>query len=77
MLTFHRPRYLIINADEGEPGTCKDREILRKEPHKLIEGCLLVGSAMRATAAYVYIRGEFLDETIIFQNAVNEAYSST
>ncbi|KAF5305200.1 hypothetical protein FQA39_LY09288 [Lamprigera yunnana] len=52
-----RPRYLVINADEGEPGTCKDREIMRHDPHKLVEGCLLVGSAMKAKAAYIYIRG--------------------
>lgn len=46
----YSPRYLVINADEGEPGTCKDREIMRGDPHKLIEGCLLAGSAMKANA---------------------------
>jgi NADH:ubiquinone oxidoreductase subunit F (NADH-binding) len=45
-----RPSYLVINADEGEPGTCKDREIMRHDPHKLVEGCLLAGFAMRAKA---------------------------
>jgi NADH:ubiquinone oxidoreductase subunit F (NADH-binding) len=45
-----RPRYLVVNADEGEPGTCKDREIMRGDPHKLIEGCLVAGRAMNATA---------------------------
>lgn len=69
-----RPRYLVINADEGEPGTCKDREIMRKDPHKLIEGCVVVGRAMNATACYIYIRGEFYNEAVILQNAVNEAY---
>lgn len=54
-----RPSYLVINADESEPGTCKDREIMRHDPHKLIEGALLVGFAMRAKAAYIYVRGEF------------------
>jgi NADH:ubiquinone oxidoreductase subunit F (NADH-binding) len=54
-----RPSYLTINADESEPGTCKDREILRHDPHKLIEGALIVGFAMRAKAAYIYCRGEF------------------
>lgn len=49
-LSPYSPRYLVINADEGEPGTCKDREILRGDPHKLIEGCLLAGSAMKANA---------------------------
>ena len=69
-----RPRYLVINADEGEPGTCKDREIMRKDPHKLVEGCLVVGRSMNATACYIYIRGEFYDEAMTLQNAINEAY---
>ena len=69
-----RPRYLVINADEGEPGTCKDREIMRKDPHKLVEGCLVVGRSMNATACYIYIRGEFYDEAMALQNAINEAY---
>ncbi|KAF8184220.1 hypothetical protein BJ912DRAFT_1023079 [Pholiota molesta] len=67
-----RPRYLVINADEGEPGTCKDREILRGDPHKLIEGCLVAGRAMNATAAYIYIRGEFYQEASHVQQAINE-----
>ena len=54
-----RPSYLVINSDESEPGTCKDREILRHDPHKLVEGALLVGFSMRARAAYIYVRGEF------------------
>jgi NADH dehydrogenase (ubiquinone) flavoprotein 1 len=70
------PRYLVVNADEGEPGTCKDREIIRKDPHKLVEGCLLAGRGMNATAAYIYIRGEFYNETVILQNAINEAYKA-
>ncbi|XP_041087861.1 LOW QUALITY PROTEIN: NADH dehydrogenase [ubiquinone] flavoprotein 1, mitochondrial [Polyodon spathula] len=57
-----RPKYLVVNADEGEPGTCKDREILRHDPHKLVEGCLVAGRAMGARAAYIYIRGEFYNE---------------
>ena len=69
-----RPRYLVVNADEGEPGTCKDREIMRKDPHKLVEGCLVVGRAMNATAAYIYIRGEFYHEATILQRAIQEAY---
>ena len=55
--TDGRPSFLVVNADESEPGTCKDREIMRKDPHKLVEGCLLAGYAMRARAAYIYIRG--------------------
>ncbi|KAJ9053244.1 NADH dehydrogenase [ubiquinone] flavoprotein 1, mitochondrial [Entomophthora muscae] len=69
-----RPRYLVINADEGEPGTCKDREIMRHDPHKLVEGCLVAGRAMNATAAYIYVRGEFVAETSNLQVAINEAY---
>ncbi len=57
-----RPSQLLVNADESEPGTCKDREILRHDPHHLIEGCLLAGRAMGAHIAYVYIRGEFIRE---------------
>lgn len=71
-----RPRYLVVNADEGEPGTCKDREIMRKEPHKLIEGCLLAGRAMNATTAYIYVRGEFYNEIGTLQQAIDEAYAA-
>lgn len=70
-----RPSFLVINADESEPGTCKDREILRNEPHKLLEGILLVGTAMRAQAAYVYVRGEFWHEANIMQAAIEEGYA--
>jgi len=71
-----RPRYLVVNADEGEPGTCKDREILRGDPHKLVEGCLVAGRAMNATAAYIYIRGEFFQEASHLQQAITEAYKA-
>jgi NADH dehydrogenase (ubiquinone) flavoprotein 1 len=71
-----RPSYLVINADESEPGTCKDREILRHEPHKLVEGALCVGFAMRARAAYIFIRGEFYNEAIHLQRAIDEAYEA-
>ncbi|KAK9459097.1 uncharacterized protein V1516DRAFT_553595 [Lipomyces oligophaga] len=70
------PRYIVVNADEGEPGTCKDREIIRKDPHKLVEGCLVAGRAMNATAGYIYIRGEFYNEANILQTAINEAYAA-
>ncbi len=69
-----QPAYLVVNADESEPGTCKDREILRHEPHKLIEGALLAGFAMRASAAYIYVRGEFCREAERLEAAVAEAY---
>ncbi|KCV67354.1 NADH dehydrogenase [ubiquinone] flavoprotein 1, mitochondrial [Fonticula alba] len=71
-----RPKYLVVNADEGEPGTCKDREIIRHDPHKLVEGCLVAGRAMGACAAYIYIRGEFYNETSNLQTAINEAYKA-
>jgi len=71
-----RPKYLVINADEGEPGTCKDREIMRHDPHKLVEGCLIAGRAMGARAAYIYIRGEFYNESSNMQIAINEAYKA-
>ncbi|KAJ9635186.1 NADH dehydrogenase [ubiquinone] flavoprotein 1, mitochondrial [Coniosporium tulheliwenetii] len=71
-----KPRYLVVNADEGEPGTCKDREIMRKDPHKLIEGCLVAGRAMNCTAAYIYIRGEFYHEATVLQRAIQEAYQA-
>ena len=71
-----RPHYLVVNADEGEPGTCKDRDIMRYDPHKLIEGCLLAGFAMSAQAAYIYIRGEFIREAENLQVAIDEAYDA-
>ena len=71
-----RPHYLVVNADESEPGTCKDRDILRHDPHKLVEGCLVAGFAMGAEAAYIYVRGEFFREAEILQAAVDEAYEA-
>lgn len=70
-----RPSYLVINADESEPGTCKDREIMRHDPHKLVEGALVVGFSMRAKAAYIYVRGEFYYEILCLQRAIDEAYA--
>ena len=70
-----RPSYVVINADESEPGTCKDREIMRHEPHKLVEGATVAGFAMGARAAYIYIRGEFWHEAQQVERAVKEAYS--
>jgi len=71
-----RPKYLVVNADEGEPGTCKDREIMRHDPHKLVEGCLVAGKAMGARAAYIYIRGEFYNEASNMNAAIQEAYDA-
>jgi NADH-quinone oxidoreductase subunit F len=71
-----RPHYLVVNADEGEPGTCKDRDMLRFDPHKLIEGCLIASFAMRAHACYIYVRGEFYNEASNLQVAIDEAYAA-
>src|SRR5690606_21543123 len=71
-----RPHYLVINADESEPGTCKDREIMRHDPQKLIEGALIASFAMGAHTAYIYIRGEFYNEAMRLQAAIDEAYDA-
>ena len=71
-----RPHYLVVNGDESEPGTCKDREIMRHDPHTLVEGCLIASFAMRAHVAYIYLRGEFIREREALQRAVDEAYSA-
>jgi NADH-quinone oxidoreductase subunit F len=74
--TSDRPTYLVVNADESEPGTCKDRDILRYDPHKLVEGCLLASVGMGAAACYIYIRGEFYNEAVNLQVAIDEAYAA-
>src|SRR6478736_4707890 len=71
-----KPNFLVVNADESEPGSCKDREILRHDPHKLVEGSLIAGFAMRARAGYIYVRGEFIRETQALEKAVAETYSA-
>ena len=71
-----RPAYLVVNADESEPGTCKDREIMRHDPHTLVEGCLIASFAMGAHAAYIYLRGEYIREREALQIAVDEAYDA-
>ena len=71
-----RPAYLVVNADESEPGTCKDREIMRHDPHTLIEGCLIASFAMQAHACYIYIRGEYIREREALQAAIDEAYDA-
>ena len=71
-----KPHYLVVNADESEPGTCKDREILRNDPHLLLEGCLVAGFAMQAHACYIYIRGEYYNESSNLQKAIDEAYTA-
>jgi len=71
-----RPSYLVVNADESEPGTCKDREIMRHDPHKLVEGCLIAGVGMGARAGYIYIRGEYVNERIALERAIKESYDA-
>ena len=71
-----RPHYLVVNADESEPGTCKDRDIMRHDPQTLVEGCLIAGFAMGAHAAYIYVRGEFIREREQLQAAIDEAYDA-
>ena len=74
--TEYKPNYLIVNADESEPGTCKDREIIRNEPYKLLEGILYASVAMDVHTAYIYIRGEFYNEYLNLQRAIDECYSN-
>jgi NADH-quinone oxidoreductase subunit F len=71
-----RPSYLVVNADESEPGTCKDRDIIRHEPHKLVEGCLIAGFAMGAHTGFIYIRGEYYNEALHLKTAIAEAYEA-
>jgi len=71
-----RPHYLVVNADESEPGTCKDRDIMRHDPHLLIEGCLIASYAMRANKCYIYLRGEYIFERETLEKAVLEAYAA-
>ncbi len=71
-----RPSYLVVNADESEPGTCKDREIMRHDPHTLIEGCLIASFAMNANTCYIYIRGEYIREREALQAAIDECYDA-
>jgi len=71
-----KPHYLVVNADESEPGTCKDREIMRNDPHLLLEGCLIAGFAMYANVCYIYIRGEYYSEASNLQKAIDEAYEN-
>jgi NADH-quinone oxidoreductase subunit F len=71
-----RPHYLVVNADESEPGTCKDRDIMRHDPHTLLEGCVIAGRAMLAHVAYIYIRGEYVRERHALQRALDECYDA-
>ncbi|WP_338662246.1 NADH-quinone oxidoreductase subunit NuoF [Pararoseomonas sp. SCSIO 73927] len=70
------PSYLVVNCDESEPGTCKDRDIIRHDPSTLIEGCLYAAVAMNASAGYIYCRGEYFNEQNILQAAIDECYAA-
>jgi len=69
-------KYIVCNSDEGEPGTCKDRDILRYNPHQLIEGMIIAGYCIGASAGYNYIRGEFWEPYERFEGALEEAYKA-
>jgi NADH-quinone oxidoreductase subunit F len=69
-------KYIVCNSDEGEPGTCKDRDILRYNPHQLIEGMAICGYCIGATVGYNYIRGEFYEPITRFDQALEEAYAA-
>ena len=69
-----KQHYLVVNADESEPGTCKDREMIRNDPHMLIEGCLIASYAIQASKCYIYIRGEYFFEYQQLEKAIKEAY---
>ena len=71
-----RPRYLLCNADEGEPGTFKDRMMMEKAPHQLIEGMIISAFACKSHKSYVYIRGEYRDSIKIMTQAIEEAYEA-
>ncbi len=70
------PHYLLCNADESEPGTFKDRELIRWSPHQLLEGCLLGAYAIRAAHCYIYLRGEFFETTQVLAKALEDAYEA-
>src|SRR4249920_3644443 len=68
-----KPKYLVVNADESEPGAFKDREVMARVPHRLIEGCLIAAHAIESKDVFIYIRGEYLTEYEILAAAVEEA----
>ena len=71
-----KPHYLLCNADESEPGTFKDRELIRWTPHQVLEGCLLGAYAIRAQHCYIYIRGEYMEVAQILARAIEEVYEA-
>src|SRR5688500_8316604 len=73
--TSPKPKYIVVNADESEPGTCKDRLLMEYDPHQLIEGVLIAALAVGASAGYIYIRGEYRYLIDIMDKAIEEAYA--
>jgi NADH-quinone oxidoreductase subunit F len=71
-----KPKYLVVNADESEPGAFKDREVMARVPHRLLEGCLITAHAIESKDVFIYIRGEYLTEYEILQRAVDEAQAA-
>jgi NADH-quinone oxidoreductase subunit F len=67
------PAYVVVNADESEPGAFKDREIMRRVPHRVLEGCLIAAHAIQAEAVFIYVRGEYLAEALVLEAAIEEA----
>src|SRR5471030_3145575 len=73
--TSPKPKYIIVNADESEPGTCKDRLLIEYDPHQLIEGVIIAGLAVGSEQGYVYIRGEYRYLIDVMDRAIDEAYA--
>jgi len=74
--TSPKPKYIVVNADESEPGTCKDRVLMENDPHQLIEGAMIAGLAVDAHAGYIYIRGEYRYLIDVMDKAIAEAYEA-
>src|SRR5712664_4707738 len=72
--TTPKPKYIVVNADESEPGTCKDRVLIENDPHQLIEGMLIAALSVDAHAGYIYVRGEYRYLIEILDKAIAEAY---
>src|SRR5436309_12679239 len=71
-----KPKYLVCNADESEPGTFKDRLLMEKDPHQLLEGCAICCWAVQANTCYIYIRGEYTKSAALLERALKEAYEA-
>src|ERR1700759_2668818 len=71
-----KPHYLVVNADEGEPGTCKDAPLMMADPHSLVEGIVISSYAVRSNHAFIYLRGELVHAGRRLQRAIDEAYAA-